>query len=287
MCLTVQVFSFSIVNVKKMAHDFLQFSHFLTHILAVYLDAKQSTRQMCSPSCYDWTTAGESWCAQVFFKETSQLLSNVIWTPLDNFLWSRRLALSLSLSLSRSVCLSVCLSFSLSVSLSLTQTLSQSLSLSLSLSLSHLPLVLSSIIDICLHVRKNTCQNCYSRTVKHAAPSSSRSRVEVVVVVVLPYVMSFMSTRRSAKPMKKRFDSIQEELQKSFPTADDLPEKNAWPLGAWKRCTKTPFRRKRSRWTTEVSQNAIQSAEESCFLPTKAAPGAVATVQHVWLEIGL
>ena len=63
--------------------------------------------------------------------------------------------------------------------------------------------------------------------------------------------------------------------------------KSAWPLGAWKRCTKTPFRRKRSRWTTEGSQNAIQSAEESCFLPTKAAPGAVATVQHVWLEIGL
>ena len=99
--------------------------------------------------------------------------------------------------------------------------------------------------------------------------------------------MSFMSTRRSTKHVKKRLGSIQEELQKSFPTADTLPEKNAWPLGAWKRSTKTPFRRKRSRWTTEVSQNAIQSAEESCFLPTKAAPGAVATVQHGWLEIGL
>ena len=31
------------------------------------------------------------------------------------------------------------------------------------------------------------------------APSSSRSRVEVAVMVGLPYVMSFMSTRRSAK----------------------------------------------------------------------------------------
>ena len=58
-----------------------------------------------------------------------------------------------------------------------------------------------------------------------AAPSSSRSRVEVVVVVGLPYVMSFMSTRRSAKPVNKRLGSIQEELQKSFPTADTLPEK--------------------------------------------------------------
>ena len=37
--------------------------------------------------------------------------------------------------------------------------------------------------------------------------------------------MSFMSTRRSAKPVKKRLGSIQEELQKSFPTVDTLPEK--------------------------------------------------------------
>ena len=37
--------------------------------------------------------------------------------------------------------------------------------------------------------------------------------------------MSFMSTRRSAKPVKKRLGSIQEELQKSFPAADTLPEK--------------------------------------------------------------
>ena len=74
---------------------------------------------------------------------------------------------------------------------------------------------------------------------------------------------------------------------KIFSHSRHSSRKNAWPLGAWKRCTKTPFRRERSRWTTEVSQNAIQPAEESCFLPTKAAPGAVATVQHVWLEIGL
>ena len=71
-----------------------------------------------------------------------------------------------------------------------------------------------------------------------------------------------------------------------FPQPTLFQKKNAWPLGAWKRCTRTPFRRKRSRWTTEVSQNTIQSPEESCFLPIKAAPGAVATVQHVWLEIG-
>ena len=44
---------FSIANIKKKVHDFVQFSHFPTHILAVYQDAKQSTRQMCSPSCYD------------------------------------------------------------------------------------------------------------------------------------------------------------------------------------------------------------------------------------------
>ena len=77
-------------------------------------------------------TAGESWCAQVFFKELSQLLSTfgLLWTI---FFRSRWLALSLSLSLRLSVCLSVCLSLSLSLSHSLTQTLSQSLSLSLSL----------------------------------------------------------------------------------------------------------------------------------------------------------
>ena len=44
--------------------------------------------------------------------------------------------------------------------------------------------------------------------------------VEVVVLVGLTHVMSFMSTRRSAKPVKKRPASIQEELQKSFPTAN-------------------------------------------------------------------
>ena len=68
------------------------------------------------------------------------------------------------------------------------------------------------------HLSELLFQNC------QAAPRSSRSRVEVVVVVGLPYVMSFMSTRRSAKPVKKRLGSIQEKLQKSFPTADTLPE---------------------------------------------------------------
>ena len=47
----------------------------------------------------------------------------------------------------------------------------------------------------------------------------------MVVVVGLPYVMSFMSTRRSAKPVKERLGSTREELQKSFPTANNLPEK--------------------------------------------------------------
>ena len=47
----------------------------------------------------------------------------------------------------------------------------------------------------------------------------------MIVVVGLPYVMSFMSTRRSTKHVKKRLGSIQEELQKYFATADTLPEK--------------------------------------------------------------
>ena len=46
------------------------------------------------------------------------------------------------------------------------------------------------------------------------------------MVVGRPYdVMSLVSTRRSAKPVKKRLGSIQEELQKSFPTAATPPEK--------------------------------------------------------------
>ena len=116
-------------------------------------------------------------CSSVF--QGTQSASLDIWTPLDNF-FLVKMTCSLSLSLSLSACLSVCLSVSLSLSLSLSHSLTHSLthsnsvtvSLSLSLSLSHthslphLPLVLSSRIDICLHVRKNTCQNFYSRTVK-------------------------------------------------------------------------------------------------------------------------
>ena len=49
----------------------------------------------------------------------------------------------------------------------------------------------------------------------------------MVVVVGLPYVMSFMSTRRSTKHVKERLGSIQEELQKYFATADTLPEKTS------------------------------------------------------------
>ena len=47
------------------------------------------------------------------------------------------------------------------------------------------------------------------------------------------YVMSFKSTRRSEKPVKKRPPSIQEELKKSYPTADTFPEKKrltTWSL---------------------------------------------------------
>ena len=45
----------------------------------------------------------------------------------------------------------------------------------------------------------------------------------MVVVVGLPYGMSFMSTRRSAKPLTERPASIQQELQKSFRSANTLP----------------------------------------------------------------
>ena len=177
-------------------------------------------------------------CSSVFQGTQSAYLD--IWTPLDNFSFvqdgllslslclSLCLSLSLSLSLSLPVCLSVCLTvcLSLSVSHSLTQTLSQSLSLSLSLSLPlTCPVSLFKNWHLSACSQKHLSELLFQNS--KAAPSSSRSRVEVVVVVGLPYVMSFMSTRRSAKPVKKRLGSIQEELQKSFPTADtlDLPEK--------------------------------------------------------------
>ena len=122
-------------------------------------------------------TTGESWCAQVFSRN-SVSFSRHLDSSGQFFFWSRWLALSLSLSLSLSfslslslslclsVCLSVCLYLTHSNSVTVSLSLSISISLSLSLSLPHLPLVLSSRIDICLHARKNTCQNCYSRTVK-------------------------------------------------------------------------------------------------------------------------
>ena len=134
-------------------------------------------------------TAGESWCAKCFSRNSVSFSRHgLLWTiffgqddllslslPLSLSLsvcLSLSLSVFLSLSLSLPACLSVCLSVCLSLSLSLSHSLklcpslSLSLSLSFSLSLPHLPLVLSSRIDICLHVRKNTCQNCYSRTVK-------------------------------------------------------------------------------------------------------------------------
>ena len=165
-------------------------------------------------------TAGDSWCAQVFFKELSQLISTF------GLLWTLFLSVKMtcSLSLSLSLCLSVCLSVSLSLSLTHSNSVTVSLSLSLSLSLPHLPwFSLQELTSVCMFAKTLVRTAIFQNS--KAAPSSSRSRVEVVVVVGLPYVMSFMSTRRSAKPVKKRLGPIQEELQKSFPTADTLPEK--------------------------------------------------------------
>ena len=174
---------------------------------------------MCSPSCYDWWPLGNHGVLKCF--QGTQSASFGIWTPLDNFFWSRWLALSLSLSLSPPLpaCLSVCLS----LSVSLTQTLSQSLSLSLSLSSSLAPGSLFKNWHLSACSQKHLSELLFRNS--KAAPSSSRSRVEVVVVVGRPYVTSLMSTRRSAKPVKKRLGSIQEELQKSFPTAATPPEK--------------------------------------------------------------
>ena len=177
-------------------------------------------------------TAGESWCAQVFCKELMQSASLDIWTPPDNFFGQDDLlSLSLSLSLPLSVCLSVCLSLSLSLSLSLTHSNSVTVSLSLSLSPSLAPGSLFKNWHLSACSQKHLSELLFQNS--KAAPSSSRSKVEVVVVVGLPYVMSFMSTRWSTKHVKKRLGSIQEELQKSFPTADTLPEKKrltTWSL---------------------------------------------------------
>ena len=179
MCLIVQVFSFFIANIKKIGTWFFTiFSLPDTHTGS--LSGHKTKYKTNVLTFMLWLiTAGESCCAQVFFKELSQLLSTfgLLWTI---FFWSRWLALSLSLSLCLSVCLSVCLS----ISLSLTHSLK--LCHSLSLSLPHFPLVLSSRIDICLHVLKSTCQNCYSRTVKQLQAHHGRE-LEVVVVVGLPY----------------------------------------------------------------------------------------------------
>ena len=82
--------------------------------------------------------------------------------------------------------------------------------------------------------QKNGRQNCYSRTVKQDPRSGSR--VDVVVVVELPYGMSFMSARRSVEPVTQQPAAIQEELKNSFPTANTLSHKTPEPLGAWKRC---------------------------------------------------
>ena len=139
-------------------------------------------------------------CSSVFRGIQSASLD--IWTPLDNFfgqddLLSLSLSVALCLFLSLPVCLSVCLSLSLYLSLSLSLSLSSLSPLSLShsnsviitlslfLSLSHLPLVLSSRIDICLHVCKTLVRTALFQNSK-AAPSSSRPRVEVVVVGGLP-----------------------------------------------------------------------------------------------------
>ena len=168
-------------------------------------------------------------CSSVFQRTQSASLERDLDSSGQFFygqddLLSLSLSPSLSLSLALSVCLSVCLSLSLSLSLTHSNSVTGSLSLSLSLSLSSLaPGSLFKNWHLSACSQKHLSELLFQNS--KAAPSSSRSRVEVVVVVGLPYVMSFMSTRRSAKPVKERLGSIQEELQKSFPTADNLPEK--------------------------------------------------------------
>ena len=167
-------------------------------------------------------TTGESWCAQVFSRN-SVSFSRHLDSSGQFFLakMTCSLSLSLSLSLRPSVCLSVCLS--LSHSLKLCHSLSLSLSLSLSSSLAPAAGSLFKNWHLSACSQKHLSELLFQNS--KAAPSSSRSKVEVVVVVGRPYVMSLMSTRQSAKPVKKRLGSIQEELQQSFPTAATPPEK--------------------------------------------------------------
>ena len=220
------------------------------------------------------------------------------------FFWSRWLALSLSLNetLSLTHSNSLSLSHSNSLELSLTQTFSLSLTQTLSLSFSQtfsLSLSLTQTLSLSHSLApgslfKNWHWSACSQ--KHlsgqpfqnskAAPSSLRSSVEVVVVVGPPYVMSFMSTRR-CKACEETAGFYARRAKKIFSQSRHSARQDTRPHGTWKRCTRTPFRGKRSRWTAEVSQKAIRPAEESCFLPTTAAPDAIATVQYVWLEICL
>ena len=57
-------------------------------------------------------------------------------------------------------------------------------------------------------------------------------------------------------------------------------------LGLW---PATPLVQKKTftmNYRGQSKRHPICRGNYGCFLPTKAAPGAVATVQHVWLEIG-
>ena len=96
----------------------------------------------------------------------------------------------------------------------------------------------------------------------------------MVVVVGPPYVKSFMSTRRSAKRVKKRPGSIQEELQKYLPKADTLPDKTPDHM--------EPENAAPKRHSEENVHDELQgSVKTPSDLQRKVAACAVATVQHV------
>ena len=94
---------------KKIGAWFLQFSHFLKHILAVYLDTKQRSRQMCSPSCYDWWPLGNHGVLKCFSRISVSFSRHL---DSSGIFFLVKMTCSLSLSL---LCLSVCLSKNLSL----------------------------------------------------------------------------------------------------------------------------------------------------------------------------
>ena len=184
MCLIVQVFSFFIVNITKLGHDFYNFL-ISWHTCWQFLRMQNKVHDKCAhlrvmpDDCW-----GMMVCSSAF--QGTQSASLDIWTPLDNFFWSKWLALSLSHSLK--------------------------LSLSLSHSLAPGSLFKNWHPSACSqkHLSGLPFQN------SKAAPSSLRSSVEVVVVVGPPYVMSFMSTRR-CKACEETAGFYARRAEKYFP----------------------------------------------------------------------